>query len=505
MKREKRPRIKPGIVILSTIVFFAIFTIYLWMLPAQYTDANYGADGGDLLAAVLTGGVPHPSGYPTYLLISEFFQILPFNTTYYRGALLSAFFSALAAGMTCLTTWLSLGRSGNTPKQFEIPVVVGIALGISPLFWSQAVIVEVYGLASFFFVCALIWIILILNQRPENKTDYALLLLSILIGLGLGNHLLLGLIAPAMIFASISYLKNRNTLIELIKYHLLIAMFAIGIYILIPLRARTNPPINWGDASNLEGILWLLSGKPYQGLAFSIPTSEIIDRIQFTAKLLMTQFGIFGLFIGSLGIVRIFSTKKEIKWVLLWVVIVYSIFSIGYLTNDSLVYLIPVFIVFAIFIGNGILELATKIGKGNQQPALILSILFLIPLIIRFPNIWTQLDPREEDSARIHAQKCLEELPGNAILLTNEDTDTFPAWYFHFGLGIRPDISVVSKPLLQYEWYKNVIGYTYPEINISPISADDFIQQMILSNPGRRVCNSVSSGEFKDSWLCSCN
>ena len=51
------------------------------------------------LSAILTDGIAHPTGYPTYLLVGKLFQSLPFGTPYFRGSLLSAVSSAVTVGL----------------------------------------------------------------------------------------------------------------------------------------------------------------------------------------------------------------------------------------------------------------------------------------------------------------------------------------------------------------------------------------------------------------------
>jgi hypothetical protein len=55
----------------------SLLAIYSSTLAPGLTWANSGSDGGDLIAAAATGGVPHPTGYPLYLLLARLFQILP--------------------------------------------------------------------------------------------------------------------------------------------------------------------------------------------------------------------------------------------------------------------------------------------------------------------------------------------------------------------------------------------------------------------------------------------
>ena len=56
-----------------------------------------GVDGGELLAAADGFEVPHPPGYPTYMLLLKSFRTLvPLGDFAYRGNLLSAVLTSIA-------------------------------------------------------------------------------------------------------------------------------------------------------------------------------------------------------------------------------------------------------------------------------------------------------------------------------------------------------------------------------------------------------------------------
>jgi hypothetical protein len=59
----------------------------------------------------------------------------------------------------------------------------------------------------------------------------------------------------------------------------------------------------------------------------------------------------------------------------------------------------------------------------------------------------------------------MRNLPKNAILITESDPDSFPIWYYHFGLDQRNDISVFVLPLTQFRWYQELQIRTYPGLN----------------------------------------
>ncbi len=93
------------------------FAVYWLSLAPTITWQHDGADSGDLATAVAVGGVPHPSGYPTYLAMAELFRSLPLGgDVAYRLNLMSAVCAAAAcvaalataSDVVCATTaWVA--------------------------------------------------------------------------------------------------------------------------------------------------------------------------------------------------------------------------------------------------------------------------------------------------------------------------------------------------------------------------------------------------------------
>jgi hypothetical protein len=76
----------------------AALAVYLATFSRDLTWAFYGIDGGDLITAVMTQGAPHPTGYPTYILLGKLVGSVPLGLIAARFSLLSALPMALAAG-----------------------------------------------------------------------------------------------------------------------------------------------------------------------------------------------------------------------------------------------------------------------------------------------------------------------------------------------------------------------------------------------------------------------
>jgi len=91
-----------------------------------------------------TLGIAHPSGYPLYTLVGYLSTILiPFRDPAGRANLFSALAAAIAVGMLYLT---AQKLAGGRLAAF----VATVAFAVSPVWWAQATIAEVYALHGLF-------------------------------------------------------------------------------------------------------------------------------------------------------------------------------------------------------------------------------------------------------------------------------------------------------------------------------------------------------------------
>src|SRR6266540_4158557 len=111
----------------------AAFAVYVRTLAPSIT---YG-DSPELTTAAYQLGVPHPTGYPLYMLLGHLFiGLIPFGEPAYRMNLLSAVFAAAAVGLIYL---LGLRIVRNRAASAAAALLYAFSL----TFWSQAVITEV--------------------------------------------------------------------------------------------------------------------------------------------------------------------------------------------------------------------------------------------------------------------------------------------------------------------------------------------------------------------------
>ena len=487
-------KIKPDFICLLLVC--SLLLIYLPILPTQLTSANHGVDGGDLLTAILTNGIPHPTGYPTYVLLGQIFQKILIGTPYYRGAWASLIPAALGVGLISLLVGKKVIENKKTA--LICTLVTGVILGASQIYWSQAVIVEVYGLQAFFVAVTLWWLALLSSQGSSTqglskKRFLQFCGLSLCVGLGIGNHITILLLAPTCVYALI-IARQTGFQFKYLGPQLILILLGTLVYLYLPLQAKHFPPINWGNPQTLSGFIWLVSGRPYHDFVFQISSIELIGRAGALARILVDQFGFIGVLAGIIGAIQSPLPRRPLREILIWVFGVYLIFSLIYPTNDSMVYLIPPFMIFAIWISLSIDLIWDK--KWNIWPwGKLIGISLFIYFAIRIPLTQSLVNPSKDNYAALYAENYLRSAPQDALLLTDSDQDSFPLWYYHFGLGWRPDIRVIVLPLTQYGWYQQTIQHTYPDLLIPPVHENTSVdlswgERFIQLNKKRSICYS---------------
>ncbi|TKJ36900.1 hypothetical protein CEE37_14385 [candidate division LCP-89 bacterium B3_LCP] len=71
----------------------------------------------------------------------------------------------------------------------------------------------------------------------------------------------------------------------------------------------------------------------------------------------------------------------------------------------------------------------------------------------------------------------LTTLSPNAILFTNGDNDTYPAWYWQYVRNYRKDVSIVNLSLLNTASYINILKHNEPRLSMS--FSDDYIDEYL--------------------------
>lgn len=466
------------------VILAVLAAAYARTLAPGITWANNGADSGDLVTAAATLGIAHPTGYPTYLLLAHAFQLLPAGDL----ALRTTIMSAVAALITVmLIYWIMLMLLGDASWRTTAAAgTAALALGLSQVFWSQAVIAEVYSLNALFVALLLLFALQAL-RRPA-QVGWVGLAQGMAAGVALGNHITVGLVVAAWLLATLIGAPEDLRARAALRCALGIAI-GLCVYVYLPLRAAAHPPINWGDPSSLDGIWWTVSGQPYRDLAFGLPSNLLSERVAAWAALLVRQFGAPGLALGCYGLVYGMPRAPRFVCMTVGVALAASIFAVAYNSADSYAYLLPAYLIFALWIGLGIDQVLGAVARWRPAFAAAVSVALLGLLVWPAPATARAVDASGDRRAIEYAAGVLAAAPAHAIVLSTSDRDTFPLWYEHYALGHRPDLVVIVEPLLDFDWYRENLRAVYPALRIPEQPATSWAAALLAENgASARLC-----------------
>ncbi|MCP4418170.1 MAG: DUF2723 domain-containing protein [Chloroflexi bacterium] len=439
-------------------VFLLTLLLYGITAVPDLTWAFGSGDGGELIVAAVSGGIPHPPGYPTYLLLGKLVALVPLQPIAYRFNLFSAVCGAIAASF-CSATAKHLGLQG------WLATLPGLMLAFVPLVWQQAVITEVYAL-NLMFVALFLWSLL--GKRPFWMT-------GLLLGLSLTTHLTSAFLLPLalLLLPQKGYKQFAfGTLLGLIPF------------LLLPWLAQADSPVLWGDLDTVAGWWWLVSAQIYQPNQFSLPQEQMASRLATWASVWLRQFLLVGwLLLFWSG----WQEKRRKVWLgLVGTAIIYLLYAFFYNTTDALVLTLPAWL---------LLSLALVAAyKWLGYWAILLpfaSILLNFNLII----------DADIDNIRPFAEQILNSSPPNAILITSGDPDIFALWYFHHAEGQREDLIVVDKLLFAFDWYRAQLQILHP--TLIGLEADDLPNFRTTNGVQHPICSVKLSNIHNISTDCT--
>jgi hypothetical protein len=423
--------------------------VYFFTLAPDLTWANYSSDGGELITAAVTLGVPHPPGYPTYTILGNLFSKLPVGTIAFRFNLFSAVAMSIAAAFTTLTALVVTPAQKSQPS---VALATGLAFAFSPLVWGQATVSEVYAL-NLAVLSIFLWSLL--AQRST-------LLTGISLGLALTTHLTSLFMLPMGFALSPPGKRGRVSL------GLFLGLLPI---LTLPLLASLGSPVIWGDLSSLAGFWWLISAQIYTANfgRIALDPHSLLAVSAWSAAILK-QFAWLGWVFVIIGVFANQLDKRLSRWLLISAA-VYAVFSLLYKPDDAILIFLPALMLLAPFLANGL----QHIGRWS----------LLFPILLLAINFQAQ-DLRHETQVRAITEDILTSVPGNAIVMTPGDQSIFSLWYFHHVEGIRPDIILVDENLMAFPWYRRHLEIRYP--GLQGLSVDDLRQFKQLNLEGQPIC-----------------
>ena len=419
----------------AAIAAIAVFLISLAIYVRTLLPGPSFGDWAEMQFIPAQLGIPHPTGYPLYVLLGKAFSLLPIGSWAFRADLLSA----VAAAGASATAVLIAARLGVRPV---IAAAAGLSLAVSGTLWLEATFSEMNGLHLFLVAAvihrALVW-------RAERR-DRDLLLGGLLAGLAVANHLLAVTVVPIVILFVL--FDARSRLLErpapLVQAGLL-GLVGVSLYMFVPLRGLAGPPSIYGKFLTWEGFSSLVSGAQFRGDMHFASVASVAAAWNAVPEVL-TQFAeksnvvfVAGALIG--GVVLL--VRDRWAAIMLALVAASSVFFFANYLGDLDHYLLVAWLVFAVGLavaGETLLNWLERRLPARREIARAGVLALALPLVIASGN-WASHDESANRVGEQFATLVFSKLPPNAVLLTYWDALT-NLTYAHCVDGKRPDLSL---------------------------------------------------------------
>ncbi len=424
-----------------------VLVVYLCTLAPSIVEG----DGSELTTAAHLAGVPHPTGYPLYMLLSHgFLRVCQWGSVALRMNLLSALCAAGAVGLVCL---LAIRLTGSRPGG----AVAALLFGYSSTFWSQAVIAEVYA----FHMLMVAGVMLSALRWDNAGTRASFFCTALLYGAAFAHHLSSVLLAPALLFLLLTS-RHRAAVPRLLAPAAALMLLPLLLYAYLPWAALRNTPANWGDPSTPANMLAHITGRQYRDRMFSGGVGGFVSQLQAYAwsapggrpGYLPQQFSPWLLLLGTVGVAGLY--RRHRRWIGFTALYAGSVifWAANYKISDIEVYYLGATLVIACWIGVGAREVLLWVERRARRVvrtrsariAVTLAGGLLAALIpgVGLAENWETNDRSDDWRTLAYARAALDAVPRNALLIGDGDGWYFPLLYTRFVEGRRPDVTLAG-------------------------------------------------------------
>jgi len=386
--------------------------------------------------------------HPLYYVLALAFQILPFAESAFKTNLVSVLFGAVTVANVFLLLQLATGRRGAA-------AIGAISLAVAHTFWQHCALAEVYTVSTALLSAELLCI----HQHAATDKPRWLILLFLLNGLGVSNHLLAALSLlcyAALVLWLVWHRKLRPTTLPWLALAwvvgaglylgLIIGQLVAGEAFAATIRSALFGTGYADDVLNvIPGRKQLVNSILYLGMDFPTP-----------AVLLVIP--------GFVGLCRL--RLRTLRAMLFALLVVHLAWAIRYDVPDQYTFFIPALVLLSAVIGFGA---ARFLENRSGRWRVVLIVAAALPAVVYAPlpriaraaglrlGVSRTVPYRDEYSYFLHpwktgyrgaerfARGLRETLPADAVLIA-DGTTVRPIHYLQLTQRWREDVSV-SPPV----------------------------------------------------------
>jgi hypothetical protein len=388
-----------------------------------------------------TGGIPHATGYPLWVaMIQAWGDIVPWGTPAWKTNLLSAVLGVVAVGVLFrLLRVLGVRRT--------VAAATALTFAVTPTFWSQASIAEVYTLHILFMAS----ITLCLARWRLGASNRWLLAGMAIFALALGHHMMIVLMLPGMAWLVWSDRQRGVTLgnaawvalfgvLGVSQYLYLLYMNDVGGYVEVPTH-------------DLAGLWDLVRGGEFKDEMWGF---SLYQYLESRLPLLGTVVGAEYLFLqapmayGIWAGLRAERTLRDVTILVFLVGAMSTIFATNYDVPDIGVFFIPLLFVLAVFLGLGLERAVAWAHRHYPDHQRLVwgmaAALVMLPLIVGVAN-YRRASQRGNLGEAQRIERALAVVDEGTMFVTNGYRDQqYLSYYFRVdGVGEERNLAIAGR------------------------------------------------------------
>lgn len=383
------------------------------------TSVGYSGDTAKFQFLGHVPGTAHEPGEPTYLLLLQAFdRLVPFGSPAMRASLLSA--------VVAIFTLVAVDRILRRLSASRPAAAAGASLlGVLPVFWSQAVVAEVYTLHTLF-LALILYSFLRWKQEQTLRWFVAGVAAT---ALSFGNHLTTITFVPGLVvFVA---MVDRRAFVDPKRIAIVLALIVAGAaqYLVVFARAA-DPSTAYVEMAptDLTSFYYYVAGGQFAGQWYPYSWSWMfLHRLPIVSGMVWYELGLFLIPVAA-GILAIHD--RRFRWLLVLVMLGTGAFAAGYVIHDVFIYFLPVYLVGAVGYGAAVHAVATRVAE--RWRALALLALALLPLVWGARS-WAWIDQHRSPRMEVTAREALASVPDGSVLVVPDYDYAAVLWYLTIG------------------------------------------------------------------------
>lgn len=354
-------------------------------------------------------GVAHNPGYPLYVLLTYPFSFLPIGSVAYRINLFSALCGALAVALAFLVC-----RRLGCRRSLSLAAALGLAFG--RVFWSQAIVAEVYTLHAVLIMGILL---ALLTWQADRRARWFFLAVALLAA-GLGHHTTIVGFMPGII--AFAWLTDRAFVTRWRTLAIAAAILALGLlqYGFVLVRSAAPGAYVESRATTVGQLVDVMLGRQFSDRLFAFELREIAARAAALARgVARAELTLAGLVLAAAGCAWLLRRRRREAVLLLSGAAAVAAFAVNYSVIDTPVFLIPALLMLWLMAAVGAERLALAAGRVRGVAPILVAAALLLPAVQLARNARANDRSRDTVSARFF-EALFEVLPQRAAIVRED-------------------------------------------------------------------------------------